>query len=218
MSQTKVSRDSRVDDLSRLDPGPQATTISMVEFSPHSDHFLCVSRNSVYVWDVVTGGLRSTFSGHSDIVKNISFSPDGHLIASASYDGTIRLWDIATGMLHHMMVVNGSSHGVFYGNGLFDSPVVCRSGVRQLGFRRSGVRRSGVGGIGTDSAWAPIRRRSLFVTNPWITYRMDRILWLPVEYRATCVTVHVATLVLGHSSGELTVIEFDVSRIPVRAS
>src|SRR5690606_8835907 len=35
--------------------------------------------------------------GHSGWVNSITFSPDGKLIASGSYDKTIRLWDVATG-------------------------------------------------------------------------------------------------------------------------
>jgi len=35
--------------------------------------------------------------GHTDKVTSISLNSDGHLIASASFDGTIRLWDTETG-------------------------------------------------------------------------------------------------------------------------
>ncbi len=35
--------------------------------------------------------------GHTDKVTSISLSSDGHLIASVSFDGTIRLWDTTTG-------------------------------------------------------------------------------------------------------------------------
>ncbi|BAY22869.1 WD-40 repeat-containing protein [Calothrix sp. NIES-2100] len=35
-----------------------------------------------------------TFKGHSDSVTSVSFSPDGQAIASASGDGTIKLWSL----------------------------------------------------------------------------------------------------------------------------
>jgi WD40 repeat protein len=35
--------------------------------------------------------------GHSDQVNSVAFSPDGKTLVSGSVDGTIKLWDIATG-------------------------------------------------------------------------------------------------------------------------
>src|SRR5262249_34129159 len=40
---------------------------------------------------------RITLKGHSEKVTSLTFSPDGKTLASASYDGTIRLWDVARG-------------------------------------------------------------------------------------------------------------------------
>src|SRR5215469_13108997 len=41
--------------------------------------------------------LRATLKGHTNCVTAVAFSPDGKTLASASYDGTLRLWEVATG-------------------------------------------------------------------------------------------------------------------------
>ena len=52
----------------------------------------------IWLWDVASGSLARTLSGHSALVFWLSFSADGATLASGSrWDGTIRLWDVATG-------------------------------------------------------------------------------------------------------------------------
>jgi WD40 repeat protein len=45
------------------------------------------------------GSLVRTFTGHTGWVWSVSFSPDGRLLASGSYDDTIKLWRVADGAL-----------------------------------------------------------------------------------------------------------------------
>ncbi len=49
---------------------------------------------SIRFWDVASGENIKTLWSHSTDVQELSFSPDGTLLASGSYDGTILLWDV----------------------------------------------------------------------------------------------------------------------------
>jgi WD40 repeat protein len=46
---------------------------------------------------------QSTLEGHSGWVYSVAFSYDGQYVVSGSKDGTVRLWDTATGILLQMM-------------------------------------------------------------------------------------------------------------------
>ncbi|OBS29589.1 hypothetical protein FPOA_03526 [Fusarium poae] len=52
-----------------------------------------------------------SLEGHISLIKDIKFSYDGRLLASASEDGTIRIWDVATGESIH--VLRGNNYWVY---------------------------------------------------------------------------------------------------------
>ncbi len=51
----------------------------------------------IRLWDAASGKLVREINGHTGPVFALAFSPDGQTLVSGGWDGTIRMWDVATG-------------------------------------------------------------------------------------------------------------------------
>ena len=49
---------------------------------------------TIYLWEIASGKHLATLLGHPTDVQDLAISPDNTLLASASYDGSILLWDL----------------------------------------------------------------------------------------------------------------------------
>ena len=80
------------------DPPAHPMYVTVVDTDGNVSHqFLSLSEISPY--------HIATLEGHTRLVDSIAFSPDGTIFASGSDDGTIRLWDVATGK--HITTLEG---------------------------------------------------------------------------------------------------------------
>lgn len=77
-----------------------------VSFSPNSKLLACVWRDwinaNVQIWDIRTGGLLHTLDYNGDS-NSVAFSPDSKLIASASKNGSIKIWAADTGVMRQVL-------------------------------------------------------------------------------------------------------------------
>ena len=81
--------------------GAQKATLTeytnSVAFSPDGTTLASVDNDENYtvrLWDVTMGIEKASLIGHTAGVSHVAFSPDGKMLISASYDGTILLWNL----------------------------------------------------------------------------------------------------------------------------
>jgi eukaryotic-like serine/threonine-protein kinase len=75
-------------------------------FSPDARWLAAGRQNDVLVYSVAADAAPQTFTGHSDTVSGLAFSPDGELLASVSQDRMLKVWRHETGELLYSLVVH----------------------------------------------------------------------------------------------------------------
>jgi WD40 repeat protein len=105
---------------------------NLLVFSPDDDLIAATSTGIIYLWHKNTGELHLKLVGHTDYIPALAFSQDGKLLASASRDGTVRVWNSREGSC----------------NTIFEMP-----NVRNLAFLANSPRLVGIDAAGSIIFW-----------------------------------------------------------------
>jgi WD40 repeat protein len=75
--------------------GQVSASTNTVSFSADGRYLAADSSNTIRLWEVESGEARASLKGHSNLVENVAFLDGGRMLASGSWDRTVKLWDIA---------------------------------------------------------------------------------------------------------------------------
>ena len=76
------------------EPIPTGDVVNALSFHPNSGQLAAATGKFVRIWDVNTGVQRATLRGHTNFLLGAVYSPDGRMIASAGFEGEVKVWNV----------------------------------------------------------------------------------------------------------------------------
>ena len=107
-----TSRELAAAAISNLDADPERSillALQAVDKTYTIDHTVLPEAEDALHRAVQASQVELTLRGHTDSVASVAFSPDGKRIATASADGTAKIWDAVTGK--ELLTIKASTKG-----------------------------------------------------------------------------------------------------------
>uniref|UniRef100_A0A3P9KLQ4 WD repeat and SOCS box containing 1 n=1 Tax=Oryzias latipes TaxID=8090 RepID=A0A3P9KLQ4_ORYLA len=93
-----------------------------------------LNNGRIKIWDVYTGKLLLNLMDHTDVVRDLTFAPDGSLmLVSASRDKSLRVWDLKDDG-NMVKVLRGHQNWVYSSAFSPDSSILCSVGAGKAVF------------------------------------------------------------------------------------
>ena len=174
-----------------------SSSVYLVAFSHDSTRLASASYDhTVKLWDAISGACLQTLEGHSSSVHSVAFSHDSTWLASASWDRTVKIWDASSGACLQTL----RRDRVLYKLSFSSTSSFLYTEIGTIAIGSSEIssmmdiaepERPQHPSIGTSS------------DNTWITYGGKNILWVPSEYRPSCLDICRSTVGIGVGTGRV---------------
>ncbi|RBR09502.1 uncharacterized protein FIESC28_09833 [Fusarium coffeatum] len=179
--------------------------ISEAVFSPNGQ-LLAVSHegNTIRIWDTVVGTCLKSLAS-TDEIGSVALSRDNLLASTGTKNNDVHLWSIEDGtcLQSRSFPRVGSCEIEF---DLSGSQIIFDAG--QLSIQAPDGEDSVPQLV--DSGFA------LSKGSRWVTWRGEKVLWLPSSVHPTCWLIRGSTVAIGCNSGRVVVLKFDDMRLQDR--
>jgi WD40 repeat protein len=151
-----------------------------VVFSHDSKLLASSTYKKIKIWDINTCVIQQTFD-HSDLVHylvgTVAFSHDSKLLASSGAN-TIKIWDINTGFVQQTVAINNYITSLSFDSA--DSNLLTNTGYIKI--KKTGFLITSKSSQEEDDE--VVYFRGLNISESWITWNNQNLLWLPPDYRS----------------------------------
>lgn len=155
---------------------------------------------TVRLGDPFTETCQSTLHGHSLWVSTLAFFPDRRLLASASYDKTIKIWDMINfTQLQSLNTSEIRSHLNFSNDGSYLESDLCHFAIAMC--------------LGRSQSHSRLRNL-MSICAHWILWGGERLVLLHLGMRPQCHVIRDNVIAIGYRSGRVTIVTLDVDSLP----